>query len=77
MVPDPLTGEHRPEEEAVERLLLELGGALLSCGDAVADIQDHLRRIAHLYGYPHANVSVLPTLVLVSVEPAIRRALGA
>ena len=70
MVPDPLTGEHRPEEEAVERLLLELGGALLSCGDAVADIQDHLRRIAHLYGYPQANVSVLPTLVLVSVEPA-------
>jgi uncharacterized membrane protein YjjP (DUF1212 family) len=68
-VPDPLTGEQRPAAAAVERLLLDLGGALLASGDAVADIQDHLQRIAHLYGYPRADIGVFPTMILISVEP--------
>jgi uncharacterized membrane protein YjjP (DUF1212 family) len=66
----------RPDPAAVELLLLDLGGRLLASGDAVADIQDRLRRVAFVYGYPTADISVLPTMVFVSVEPGGRTRLG-
>lgn len=48
--------------------MLGLGQALTMTGDAVAEIQGHLRGIAAAYGHRHAHVSVLPTLLMVAVR---------
>jgi uncharacterized membrane protein YjjP (DUF1212 family) len=51
----------------VRGLLLELGGALTMTGDAVSEIERTLGAIAVAYGAPHAEISVLPTLLIVSL----------
>ena len=48
--------------------MLGLGQALTMTGDAVSEVQGHLRAIAAGYGYARANVSVLPTFLMVSVR---------
>ena len=37
-------------------------------GDAVSLIQDRLRSIAAAYGYPHARISLFPTLLIVALR---------
>jgi uncharacterized membrane protein YjjP (DUF1212 family) len=61
-----LTGD-APE---VEALLLDLGVALTMTGDAVSEIQAHLRAIASAYGHAQARISVFPTLLIVALHPA-------
>ncbi len=53
----------------VRALLLELGVALTMTGDAVSEIEGALRSVAAGYGFPHARVSVLPTLLIVALHP--------
>jgi uncharacterized membrane protein YjjP (DUF1212 family) len=48
--------------------MLRLGVALTMTGDAVSEIQDHLRAVAASYGYENAHISVLPTLLLVALR---------
>jgi uncharacterized membrane protein YjjP (DUF1212 family) len=45
-----------------------MGGALTMSGDAVSLIQDRLRSIAAAHGYPHARISLLPTLLMVALH---------
>jgi uncharacterized membrane protein YjjP (DUF1212 family) len=59
-------GAHDPS--AVQQLLLYLGSALTAAGEAVNEIQEHLRVVATAYGYPHARVVVVPTFVVVSLS---------
>jgi uncharacterized membrane protein YjjP (DUF1212 family) len=47
----------------VRRLLLRLGMALTMTGDALSEIQGHLRSIATAYGHPRARVAVFPTVL--------------
>jgi uncharacterized membrane protein YjjP (DUF1212 family) len=60
-----------PREQAghVRGLLLELGVALAMTGDAVSEIEDSLRAVAAGYGFQRARVSVLPTLLIVALQP--------
>jgi uncharacterized membrane protein YjjP (DUF1212 family) len=51
----------------VRRLLLRLGVALTMSGDAVSEIQGHLRSIATAYGHPRARVAVFPTVLIVAI----------
>ncbi|XVU27060.1 threonine/serine ThrE exporter family protein [Actinoplanes sp. CA-054009] len=60
-------GEH--ERRELQQFLLYLGSALTAAGEAVNQIEDRLRRVAAAYGAPHARVSVLPTYLVVSLEP--------
>ena len=56
--------------------MLSLGAALTMSDDAVSLIQDRLRSVAAAYGYPHARISLFPTLVIVALrerEPATVR----
>jgi len=52
----------------VRRLLLQLGVALTMTGDAVSEIQGHLRAIATAYGHPRARVAVFPTMLIVALD---------
>ncbi len=45
-----------------------MGAALTMSGDAVSLIQDRLRSIASAYGYPHARISLSPTLLIVALR---------
>ena len=57
------------EQESLQQFLLFLGSALTAAGAAVNEIEEHLRRVAEAYGAPYARVSVLPTYLVVSLEP--------
>jgi uncharacterized membrane protein YjjP (DUF1212 family) len=68
--------EAAPLQQASERELVELqqflvylGSALTAAGEAVNEIQDHLHRVAVAYGAPNARITVLPTFVVLSLEP--------
>lgn len=56
------------DPEHVEALMLALGAALTSTGDAVSEVQGHLRSIAATYGYGRAHVSVFPTVLMVALR---------
>jgi uncharacterized membrane protein YjjP (DUF1212 family) len=58
---------HPPE---LQQFLLYLGSALTAAGEAVNEIQDHLVVVAAAYGAPNARFAVLPTFVVVSLEPS-------
>jgi uncharacterized membrane protein YjjP (DUF1212 family) len=62
---DPAVGE----SEDLQQFLLFLGSALTAAGEAVNQIEEHLRRVAAAYGAPDARVSVLPTYLVVALEP--------
>jgi uncharacterized membrane protein YjjP (DUF1212 family) len=65
----PLAGASRRELRELQQFLLYLGSALTAAGEAVNEIEEHLRRVAAAYGAPHARVSVLPTYLVLSLEP--------
>ncbi|MCA2211489.1 threonine/serine ThrE exporter family protein [Jidongwangia harbinensis] len=53
----------------LQQFLLFLGSALTAAGEAVNRVEEHLRRVAAAYGAPDARVSVLPTYLVVALEP--------
>jgi hypothetical protein len=57
----PLAGASGRELRELQQFLLYLGSALTAAGEAVNEVEEHLRRVAAAYGAPHARVSVLPT----------------
>ncbi len=57
------------DERELQQFLLYLGSALTAAGEAVNQIEEHLLRVAAAYGAPEARVSVLPTYLVVSLEP--------
>ncbi|MEV4343990.1 threonine/serine exporter family protein [Actinoplanes sp. NPDC049596] len=61
--------ENDHERRELQQFLLYLGSALTAAGEAVNQIEDRLLRVAAAYGAPHARVSVLPTYLVVSLEP--------
>ncbi len=62
-------GDHAvADAEEVQAFMLRLGVALTMTGDAVSAIQDRLRAVAAGYGYEHAHISVLPTLLMVALR---------
>jgi uncharacterized membrane protein YjjP (DUF1212 family) len=54
----------------LQQFLLYLGSALTAAGEAVNEIQDHLRAVAAAYGAPDARFAVLPTFVVVALDPS-------
>jgi len=56
------------DAKEVEALILSLGVALTMTGDAVSEIQGHLRAIAAAYGYGDARISLSPTLLIVTLH---------
>lgn len=56
------------DAKAVQAFMLRLGVALTMTGDAVSEIQGHLRAIAASFGYENAHISVLPTLLMVALR---------
>lgn len=57
------------EAEDLQQFLLFLGSALTAAGEAVNQIEEHLRRVAAAYGAPDARISVTPTYLVVALEP--------
>lgn len=67
-VTNPPRDDPAADAAEVQAFMLSLGVALSMTGDAVSEIQEHLRSIAAGYGYQDAHVSVLPTLVMVALR---------
>jgi uncharacterized membrane protein YjjP (DUF1212 family) len=65
----PLRNASEHELVDLQQFVVLLGSALTAAGEAVNEIQDHLRRVASAYGAPEARITVLPTFVVVSLEP--------
>jgi uncharacterized membrane protein YjjP (DUF1212 family) len=53
----------------LQQFLLYLGSGLTAAGEAVNEIEDHMRRIAAVYGAPDARFGVLPTSIVLALEP--------
>ena len=73
MTPPPGSGPELASEQDLrdlQQFLLYLGSALTAAGEAVNEIEDHLGRVASVYGAPHARFSVLPTYLVVALEPS-------
>ena len=56
-------------EEALQQFLLQLGSALTAAGEAVNEVQDHLQAVAVAYGATEARFVVLPTFLVVALDP--------
>jgi uncharacterized membrane protein YjjP (DUF1212 family) len=68
--PTTVLGKANESELAeLRQFLLYLGSGLTAAGAAVNEIEEHLRRIAAEYGAPDARISVLPTFVVVALDP--------
>jgi Putative threonine/serine exporter len=65
----PLAGASGRELRELQQFLLYLGSALTAAGEAVNQVEEHLRRVSAAYGAPRARVSVLPTYLVVALEP--------
>ena len=65
----PLAGASGRELRELQQFLLSLGSALTAAGEAVNQVEEHLRRVSAAYGAPRARVSVLPTYLVVALEP--------
>jgi uncharacterized membrane protein YjjP (DUF1212 family) len=65
----PLAKASERELRELQQFLLYLGSALTAAGEAVNQVEEHLRRVAAAYGAPRARVSVLPTYLVVVLEP--------
>ena len=65
----PLAEASGRELRQLQQFLLYLGSALTAAGEAVNHVEEHLRRVAAAYGAPRARVSVLPTHLVVALEP--------
>lgn len=66
MAQSTMSGEQIQE---LRQFLLYLGSAMTAAGEAVNRIEERLGRVAAAYGAPHARVSVLPTYLVVALEP--------
>src|SRR5690349_3742828 len=67
------------DAKEVQTFMLSLGVALTMTGDGVSEIQGRLRAVAASYGYEHAHISVLPTLLMVALregDPAAVRTIN-
>jgi uncharacterized membrane protein YjjP (DUF1212 family) len=56
------------EHAELRQFLVYLGSGLTASGEAVNEIEEHLRRVAAEYGAPDARISVLPTFVVVALD---------
>ncbi len=62
---------HRASDEAaLQQFLLHLGSALTAAGEAVNEVQDHLQAAAVAYGATKARFVVLPTFLVVALDPS-------
>ncbi|HSO50449.1 MAG TPA: threonine/serine exporter family protein, partial [Acidimicrobiia bacterium] len=57
------------DDSALQQFLLQLGSALTAAGEAVNDVQDHLQAVAVAYGANEARFVVLPTFLVVALDP--------
>jgi len=57
-------------EAALQQFLLYLGSALTAAGGAVNEVEDHLQAVAAAYGASRARFAVLPTFVVVALDPS-------
>jgi uncharacterized membrane protein YjjP (DUF1212 family) len=57
------------DPDDLQQFLLYLGSALTAAGEAVNEIESRLRTVAGAYGAQHARFAVLPTFIVVSLEP--------
>ena len=64
----PVDGGAVADEAEVENLLLALGVALTITADAVSEVQNRLLSVATAYGYPQAEIVVLPTFLFISIR---------
>ncbi len=64
-----MTEREHGEEAVLQQFLLQLGSALTAAGEAVNEVQDHLRAVAAAYGAHEARFVVLPTFIVVAMDP--------
>ena len=57
------------DDAALQQFLLQLGSALTAAGEAVNEVQDHLRAVAIAYGRHDARFVVLPTFLVIALDP--------
>ncbi len=57
------------DDAALQQFLLQLGSALTAAGEAVNEVQDHLTAVALAYGAHEARFVVLPTFLVVALDP--------
>jgi uncharacterized membrane protein YjjP (DUF1212 family) len=57
------------DDVALQQFLLQLGSALTAAGEAVNEVQDHLKAVATAYGASEARFVVLPTFLVVALDP--------
>ena len=69
MVNSPSGGTDDRELQELLEFLLYLGSALTAAGEAVNRIEQRLRRVAAAYGARRLRVSVLPTYLVIALEP--------
>lgn len=62
-------GSSAADDVALQQFLLQLGSALTAAGEAVNEVQDHLRAVALAYGADEARFVVLPTFLVVALDP--------
>ncbi len=62
-----MSATHNPDD--LQQFLLYLGSALTAAGEAVNEIEHRLKVAAAAYGEDHARFAVLPTFIVVSLEP--------
>jgi uncharacterized membrane protein YjjP (DUF1212 family) len=67
MAESTMSGEQQIRE--LRQFLLYLGSAMTAAGEAVNRIEDRLCQVAASYGASQARVSVLPTYLVVALEP--------
>jgi uncharacterized membrane protein YjjP (DUF1212 family) len=69
-IPTPATGPIGGEAAAgpLIEFLFRLGQAHLACGEAVAQVEQLLRRVAAAYGIRRTRVIVFPTALLITLE---------
>lgn len=65
----PSGGTDERQKRELQEFLLYLGSALTAAGEAVNRIEESLRRVAAAYGVPRLRVSVLPTYLVIALEP--------
>src|SRR5262245_60397744 len=66
---DPKPAEVDVDDAELQQFLLYLGSALTAAGEAVNEIEHHLKNVAAAYGAHDARFAVLPTFTVVSLDP--------
>jgi uncharacterized membrane protein YjjP (DUF1212 family) len=66
----PPAGAPAPDPATLLRFVSQLGHVLIASGEAVAVIEDSIRRIARAHGVSHVSVVAFPTVLFVKIEDA-------